>query len=71
MASPSSFGKVMESVDRLPLSDQEALAEILNRRIIELRRAELAKDIKDAQQEYKAGKARPVTADQLMADILS
>lgn len=71
MENTSSFGKVLETVDRLPLEDQEALIEILHGRIIERRRAELAKDIQDAQKEFKAGHARPATPDELMAEILS
>jgi hypothetical protein len=71
MGNTSSFGKALETVDRLPLEDQEALIEILHRRIIERRRAELAKDIQDAQKEFKAGNAHPVTPDELMAEILS
>jgi len=65
------FGEILETVDRLPLEEQEALIEILHRRVIERRRAELAKDIQEAQKEFKAGHARPMTPDELMAEILS
>ena len=65
------FREVLETVDRLPLEEQEALIEILHRRVIERRREELAKDIQEAQKEFKAGHARPVTPDELMAEILS
>ena len=65
------FGQVLETADRLPLADQEALVEILQRRVIERRRAEIAKDIQAAQEEFRAGYARPVTPDELMAEILS
>jgi hypothetical protein len=61
----------LEIVDRLPLEDQETLIEIVYRRVIERRRAELAKDIQGAQKEFEAGNARPVTPDELMAEILS
>jgi len=50
---------------------QEALTDIIRRRIVERRRAELAKDIQEAQQEFKAGNARLVTPDELIAEILS
>lgn len=66
-----SFGEVLETAERLPLEEQDALIEILHRRVIERRRAELAKDIQEAQKEFKAGYARPVTPDDLMAEILS
>jgi U3 small nucleolar ribonucleoprotein component len=66
-----SFGEVLDTVEQLSLEDQEALADIIRRRIIERRRAELAKDIREAQEEFEAGNARPVTPDELMAEILS
>ena len=50
---------------------QEALTDIIRRRIVERRRAELAKDIQEAQQEFKAGNAHPATPDELIAEILS
>jgi U3 small nucleolar ribonucleoprotein component len=65
------FGEVLDTVEQLSLEDQEALTDIIRRRIIEQRRAELAKDIQEAQEEFKAGSARPVTPDELMAEILS
>jgi hypothetical protein len=62
-----SFGEVLDTVEQLSLEDQEALTDIIRRRIIERRRAELVKDIQEAQEEFKAGNARPVTPDELMA----
>jgi U3 small nucleolar ribonucleoprotein component len=66
-----SFGEVLDTVEQLSLEDQEALTDIIRRRIIEQRREELAKDIQEAQEEFKAGNAHPVTPDELMAEILS
>ncbi len=66
-----SFREVLDRVEQLPLEDQEALTDIIRRRIIERRRAELAKGIREAQEEFKAGNAHPVTPDELMAEILS
>jgi hypothetical protein len=65
------FGEVLEAVDKLPLGDQEALLEVLHRRIIERRREELAKDIDQAQQEFQAGQCRPITPSELMHEIVS
>ncbi len=47
------------------------IPDIVCRRIIEERRVELAKDIQEAQEEFKAGNARPMTPDELMSEILS
>ncbi len=61
----------METVDSLPLEEQEELIEILRRRVIERRREELAKEIQEARKEFRAGRARPATPDELMSEILS
>lgn len=71
MKKPSSFGEVLETVDQLPLGDQEALLAVLHRRVAERRRVELASDIHDAQKEFKAGEARAVTPDELMTEIMA
>jgi len=65
------FAEVLEAADELPLEDQESLAEILHRRIIERRRGELAREALDARQEYEQGGCQPVTVDDLMAEILA
>ncbi len=65
------FGEVLETIDRLPLEEQEELIEIVRRRVIEQRRTELAKDIREAQEEFRKGHVRPATPDELMAEILS
>jgi hypothetical protein len=66
-----SFGEVLETVERLSLEDQEALLNIVRRRIVERRRAELASDIREAQAEFQAGDTRSVTPDELMREILA
>ena len=71
MRNTMTFGDVLETVDRLPLEEQEELIEILRRRVIERRREELAKEIQEAQREFRAGRARPATPDEIMSEILS
>jgi hypothetical protein len=61
----------LEAADKLSLGDQEALLEVLHRRIIERRREEIAKDIEEAQQEFQAGQCRPITPSELMNEIVS
>ncbi|MBU1262598.1 hypothetical protein KKG61_02750 [bacterium] len=65
------FNEVLESADKLSLDEQEILREALHRRLIEHRRAELAKEIQDAQQEYKEGGCQSATPSELMKEILS
>ncbi len=66
-----SLDEVLETVERLSLEDQEALLNIVRRRIIEQRRTELAKDMREAQTEFQAGNTRLVSPDELMREILS
>jgi len=61
----------LETVEQLSLGDQEALMDVVRRRIIEQRRAELAKDIREAQEDFKAGNVRRATPDELRREILS
>lgn len=65
------FGEILEAADGLTLEEQETLVDILNRRVIDRRRSELAKDIQHAQQEFQDGGCRPITPDDLMGEILS
>ena len=46
------------------------IREVLNRRIIEYRRDELARDIQDAQQAFQKGKCSATTAAEIMEEIL-
>ncbi len=71
MRNTMTFGDVLETVDSLPLEEQEELIEILRRRVIERRREELAKEIQEARKEFRAGRTRPATPDELMSEILS
>ena len=69
MAHVMLFGEVLEAADQLSLGEKEALIEVLNRRIIEARRDELARDIEEANREFQEGKALPTTPDDLVKEI--
>jgi len=66
----TTFSQVLEAADQLPLEDQEALAKVLHRRVLERRRQELAAEAREAKEGYNAGQSRPVSPDDLMAEIL-
>jgi predicted AAA+ superfamily ATPase len=66
-----SFGELLEAADQLTLEEQADLVEILSRRISERRRDELAEEIREAQQDYAAGKCRPATPAAILKNILS
>jgi hypothetical protein len=65
------FGDVLEAADKLSPEEQEALIEVLHRRLIERRRDDLARDIQQANEEFEAGRCRPVTHEELIKEILS
>ena len=69
MANAISFGEILEAADQLSLEDQETLADVLNRRIIEQRRNDIVRDIQQAQQEFQDGTCKPVTPSDLMKEI--
>ena len=65
------LNEVLESADRLSLDEQETLAEVLHGRLIEHKRAELAKEIQNARQEYQEGRCQSATPSELMREIFS
>ena len=71
MGSVTTFSEILESADKLALDEQETLMEVLHRRIAERRRAGLAKEIQNAQQEFRQGTCKPATPSELMTEILS
>jgi hypothetical protein len=64
------FGEVLEAVDRLTLEEQEDLAVILQHRLAERGRKQLAEDVQEARREFAGNSCRPATADELMDEIL-
>ena len=63
------FGQVLESAEELSTEEQETLVSILQRRLAEERRAELAGVVREARKEYKAGRCRPASPAEIMKRI--
>ncbi len=49
------FDQVLDAVESLPLADQTALLQILNNRLIDQRRSEIAENIQQGHKDYAAG----------------
>jgi hypothetical protein len=64
------FGDVLEAADRLSLEDQQELMLILRQRLIQASRQRLATEVREANQEFAAGRCRPSTPEELMREIL-
>ena len=65
------FAEILEKANELPIEEQETLIRILQNRLRDQRRAERVRDVKEAQEEFAAGKCQPVTPEQLIEEILS
>ena len=71
MDKPAAFGDVLEAADNLSAEEQETLIDVLRRRLIERRRKNLATEIQGAREEFKAGACHPISADDLIKEIMS
>ncbi len=71
MEAIASFGGILEAADHLSVEEQENLLDILRKRLIARRRAELARNVEEAEEEFEAGGCRVVAPDELMAEITS
>ena len=68
-AAKSSFQELIESVEALPLDDQQILMDIINRHIIEQRREELFSDMEESLEAYRKGEVRVGTVDDILKDL--
>jgi hypothetical protein len=67
--SSSEFDSALATVETLALEDQEALVEVLNRRIADARRRALVREVSASRRHYQAGKVRRGSAKDLMAEL--
>lgn len=64
------FAQVVASIEALPEETQEALVDLIRRRLAERRREALARAVQQARQEFKRGKLRPATPSAIMRKVL-
>jgi hypothetical protein len=64
------FQWALEVIEQLPVEDQRVLIEIVRRRLIEQRRAEIARNARATLQAFREGRARYGTVDDLRCDLL-
>jgi len=63
------FQDVLDMIESLPKEQQENLIAIIRRRLIEHKREVLAERINEAREEYRLGKVRRGTVDDVMKEI--
>jgi hypothetical protein len=71
MRKAATFDEVLEAADRLSLEEQETIMEILRKRLIDERRKELAKEVREAQKEFSRGGCRPISSEEVLKELLS
>ncbi len=63
------LNEVLEETEHLDIDDREYLLDILSKRLVELRRAEISKRVKEAVKSYKEGKVKSGKLDALWKDL--
>ena len=64
------FQQALDVIEQFPTDDQEALIEIIRRRLVEQRRAEIARNARATIQAFREGRARCGTIDDLRRNLL-
>ena len=65
----SAINKVLVSIEKLDVDDQTYVSEVLSKRLIELRRKELARRSKEAERAYKQRKTKKGSFKDLWKDL--
>ena len=60
------FNDLVDSVDELPPEEQEVLADVINKTIIERKRNEIINDVIQGRKDYKEGNIRRGSVEDLM-----
>ena len=66
-----SYGQVLDSIEALPVEQQESLVDTVRRRLTERRRIALIKAVGEARKEFKAGKIRPAAPSEILRKVLA
>ena len=67
----SKFADVLEAVEELPIDEREMLLDILQKRLIEMQRMILKREIEESRREFEKGLCKPMTTDEIMREVLS
>ncbi len=64
------FQQALDVIEQFSADDQQVLIEIVRRRLVEQRRAEIARNARSTVQAFREGRARYGTIDDLRRDLL-
>ncbi|MUG92950.1 hypothetical protein F7734_11090 [Scytonema sp. UIC 10036] len=65
----SALQQAIESVESLPIEDQEILLDILQKRLLERRRTNLYQEVREIKQEFAEGNVKFGSVDQFLAEL--
>lgn len=68
-ASMLTLDQVLETASQLPIDQQQMLIKILQSRNIESRREEIARDAQKSLADFKAGKLKAQSVDEIVAEL--
>ena len=68
-AQSMSFQDLIDAVETMPLDDQAMLANLINKRIQEKRRAELLAEVQEARDAFSRGEVKRGSFEDLMKDL--
>lgn len=71
MRKVTTFEEVLEAADRLSLEEQEAVMDIIRKRVIDERRKKIVDQVHEARKEYQEGRCREASSEQVIKEILS
>ena len=69
MKNMASIKEVLENIEHLDINDQTYIFGVLSKRLIELKRSEIAKRAIEAEQTFRGGKVKSGTLDDLWNDL--
>lgn len=66
MKTSTQVNDILQAISNLDFEDQSYIAEILSKRMIELRRSQIASRAKKAEENYRLGNVRTFSVEDLM-----
>ncbi len=63
------FDGVLDAIDSLSIPDQETLITVIQKRLSDRRRREIAANIRQAQEEYQSGQIFQGTLEEAIAEL--
>jgi len=70
MKNACTLGGVLEMAAKLSMDEKQECVEILQKRLVEERRNQIAAEIEEGRREFKEGKLKMTTLENLMQEIL-